>query len=892
MRSLCYPDAKSNNKSFKIHINPLFSFMDTNIKASLKAVAASAVAMLIALQALPAGVLPPGYGLPQEPDPNMAGGMNSCPSCLDSGSAEVVALDQHGFARLNVDMNTFSPFPHSLLTIELGKPDAYMPSTYYMICLPGAKEGLSDSVLLRIGDKKISFEPDALDNGGKRTLRATNFGEYSLSREGDSIVVRNNKDTGELVFSTLDGGQSWRLASIRHSGRPGQAVTCLYSPDGLMTSVVNPDSSAYVVSYKNGLPIKIVDPSQAFTEISYDNRGHISGIRTSLPKGHPLHPGKSLKPGAQNKPFVVRDIHADMDANGRIVKLLNTWGELYEAEYQENETDGKLGGKRTSYMMGILKRPDGAREFLRISRNEDGTRIEVRGEVVVEGGSEIFKVLGETVLSMKANTLVPVKKISGGRTYEMRRESATAAITSEVDPLGQITRREYDGDNRLTAVIFPDKSSRRYEYDSSGRLVRELDETGRELLRRYNSKGLLESITENGLDTAYRYDSSGIPLETILPGNRVHRFKIDRMGRVVEHVPPDGRAVKYLYVKNMNLLSKVETFPSQDVSLPPEIAGRMTKEYAVSAKVFAYDPFARLIRIGYPDRTFECFKRTCCGISEFIDRKGVVTKYAFDKRHLKVSEKSLGKETLYVYDTMGRMAKRINSDKSFTEWKFCPVSGDLLEESNSDGTWVRYARDEAGRIVRKDFSDGTKSAYTLDARGRIVGIRGNHEENVDRVYDKGGALVLETNHGLPYGSKSETTEYKRDDFGRVAQVIKNGGVVISHFYKSDTGDLIATCGNGLVKRWKFDNAGRLIATAEIPEDALRRCGTSEERDALFEKNVVERRAYEADGKMWRIPVRKAENKELAGSAVNNIPGKPQAGEKQEATSEGAAPRTH
>ena len=88
-------------------------------------------------------VLPPGYSLPSEPNPQRGG----CASCSSSASSpEAVFLNSSGFARMDINLKTLPPFNDGLLLIGLGQTIAFMPSTMYQLLMPGAKDGLNDSI--------------------------------------------------------------------------------------------------------------------------------------------------------------------------------------------------------------------------------------------------------------------------------------------------------------------------------------------------------------------------------------------------------------------------------------------------------------------------------------------------------------------------------------------------------------------------------------------------------------------------------------------------------------------------------------------------------------------------------------------------------------------------
>ncbi|MFZ2656917.1 MAG: hypothetical protein WAX69_18430, partial [Victivallales bacterium] len=805
------------------------------VKIALMLVSAS-----IATSSFAGQILPPDYALPSEPNPQSGG----CTTCSSSASSpESVFLNSSGFARMDINLNTLSALNHALFLVELGKTTAYMPSTIYQLLMPGAKDGLNDSILVRIGDQNIGFDLSATEADANRVFRSKNYQDYSLSREQSDFIVKNTTTGIGYVFSSEDGGANWRFSSVRDLNCPAKFVKCEYSKDGLVTAVINPDDSKYVISYNNGLPSKVVDPAGATTDISYDVRGHISGVKTSLLPAHPLYPKTGLKPTAVGKPFVMRDVHLDCDAEGRILSLVNTEGEKYLAEYQQHTPD--KAKKDTAFTLGTLKKPDGSKIFVRVSLNADGSRVEAKGKVIVDKGAEVFRTENETILKSKSGTLSPFKKIVNGRTTEISRDGATTAITSQTDPLGRVTKFEYDSDGHKIATIYPDGSSRKAKYDSADRIIEETDEMGRTTAYGYEGD-LLKLINDKGLATVFKYDKNGLPVETVEPGGRTHKFEFDKLCRMVSYVRPDGVTTRYSYLKNLGLVDKIEICPAAQ-------ADSKQKSPDSYVRKFAYEPWGRLASITYPDNTRETFKYFCCGLVEYVDRAGGVTKYAYDSAHRKVLEVSpIGAETKFEYDVNGKLTKRTSPDKTFVAFVYDSNTGERIEEQNSDGRWEKYEYNDAGERIKVSYSDGTHSELTHDKRGRVIGISGDHEKNIVREYNEAGDLIAETDHGLPYVKIGRKTEYKLDSAGRVVTITNPDGSVTGNFYNEKNGKLIAVVENGIVTRYGLDSVGRINAFARYSSEELAKCKTSEDRQLLFENNISEKRIYDAFGNLFEI----------------------------------------
>ncbi len=832
--------------------------------ALLSGGAFACVALLIASECSGAPILPQGYDFPSVALPSE--GATSCATCRNSPNPEIVSIDSHGMARMNVDLAIPLPFAHDLLRIELGKTTAFMPSTSYLLCTPGDKNGLPDSIVVYIGERKVLFDAGVIAEGGAKVFRAKNYHEFSLAREGDKMVLKNLKSPNEMLFESTDAGMNWRIAAIRRKDRPASmAVHCEYSSEALMTAIVNPDGTKYLLEHKGGLPTTVTDPAGAVSSITYDAAGHITSIITSIFPKHPLYQvGETKKPQQQKKGLITREIHCEMDAVGRLISVVNSSGEKYMAQYQKSEAvKGNASGKgKTAFALCSLTRPDGLRDFTRISLNADGTKIEARGRIVVENGLEIYRTNAETVLASKAATMSPVKKVVRGRTRETLREGSTLAITKEIDPIGRVTTHKFDADNREIATIFPDKSERRFSFDASDRLVEQVDEMGRGTVYAYNEKGQLTSITDKGLTTVYQYDDKGFPVKTLLPGNRAHCFAFDALGRLLSHTPPDGVETRYVYLPNLDLVATMEKLPAQRLVSP-----LVTR--------YEYEPLrGRVAKIEYPDKSVQTYKYFCCGVTEMVDRKGQLWKYAYDNAHNKVlTVDHKGQETRSEFNENGFVTKEIKPDKSIVTNEYDPVTGLWGMERSSKGTWMKVGHDEAGRMDRAEFQDGTECVFAHDKRDRLISCTGGGGRfpRLERTFDLSGLvlseLIIQPGANNPV---SKPTIYKRDAHGRVIQVERPDGTVVTSHYDDSNGDLVAQVENGIVTRFLHDDAGRVVAVSKFSSEELRNCQTSEERETLAKNKIAEEWTYDEFGELRKKSPVLARKVEAENNKESNI----------------------
>ena len=257
----------------------------------------------------------------------------SCKSCKGGNNSEQPGIDGSPGATLAVKLSDFSPVSHDLLTIELGTKLPYCPTEMYQLLPPGAKGGDKQFLIAVLGSRYIGFQTK-INKMGNVKFYSTNYAGYSIHRENDYLILTQNSKSLQYLFSSKDGGYSWKIAKIRNLKFHAKQIECEYDDKGLMNAVVYPDNRRFTINYKNGLPIKVSDPIGSITEIEWDERSHIKRLKTTLLPSHPFFPYRGNNPIAlrnKNKPFVMRDIHVECNGKGKILSLVNTNGERFIA---------------------------------------------------------------------------------------------------------------------------------------------------------------------------------------------------------------------------------------------------------------------------------------------------------------------------------------------------------------------------------------------------------------------------------------------------------------------------------------------------------------------------------------------------------------------------------
>lgn len=415
-----------------------------------------------------------------------------------------------------------------------------------------------------------------------------------------------------------------------------------------------------------------------------------------------------------------------------------------------------------------------------------------------------------------------------------------------------------------------------YSYDSFGRLIKEINDSGTGFEKTYDTSGnlLTESFIENNTllqQTRYTYDLTGRLILCERSGSdglsNSCQYQYNHAGEKTGETDNYGNTINYSYDDLGRLISTV---------FPPVISGQITPQSPVNRYGYDtldnmtessdandnmtsihYNVYGKPVEKVHPDQTRELFQYTLDGnLVETIDAKGIKTTYTRDVLgretlvevrdaashlrytlesiysafHLKQTVKDGKLKTFYTYDQAGRIA---NKHQLFAEgWQN-----------------VEYTYDNAGRVDSQtetwsdDARQGLITKYTYDSRGDL---------SKTTAYDLAGSLLKETfapsaNHAISpeedtvtnaHGqlvrqttstdSKGQTTVLTYDAIGRVdSQLIKN-------FYgdtKKHTGFQYDLAGNKTkevhydpqtaavmkVNKWTYDSCNRLKSAIEAAD---------------------------------------------------------------------------
>lgn len=363
--------------------------------------------------------------------------------------------------------------------------------------------------------------------------------------------------------------------------------------------------------------------------------------------------------------------------------------------------------------------------------------------------------------------------------------TAAGKIDTSTDPMGRVTKYIYaepDEENLLEVRNITGGGSEllsKMTYDGNHRPLTVTDAAGQVTTYTYNAFGQVATITNpNNETTTFSYDGSGYlsSITGALTGSTTG-FTYDTAGRVHTVTGPDGLTIATDY-DDLNRPTKV-TYPDGtyeqtlydrlDVSAKRDRKGRWT--------TMIYNPLRQLVEVQDPQGRITHLDWCGCGnqLEGLADPSGHFTAWIRDLNG-KVTVKVLDdhSQTSYGYDTVGRLASRLDAKGHHTLYNY--FADDSLQQvsyPDSGGTTpkVNYAYDpkypRLGSMV-DGIGTTTYGYYPVNGTvgaGRLKTVAGPFPNStITYTYDQLGRVTVRDING-----SAETRNF--DALGRLGTVV-------------------------------------------------------------------------------------------------------------------------
>jgi RHS repeat-associated protein len=396
----------------------------------------------------------------------------------------------------------------------------------------------------------------------------------------------------------------------------------------------------------------------------------------------------------------------------------------------------------------------------------------------------------------------PVGKVT---TFDYNSNHLLSSIT---DPAGRMTVFSYEG-NLLTNVVFPDGTSRDFEYDQHGNMTAEYDQRSNKTEYQYNEWRRLIGVKRANNTNIEMIDSASALIANNYTGGSTGTLKSNDDEEIVDGIK-DAKGNSTVFSTDIN--GYVQTITDAD-----------DKETTIERNLDGLP-----IKITRPDNSYTTFTydpETNDLISQYDSSSDTTTSQIFDEfGNMRFQTNARGFTSQNIYNEEGLIHKQINPKGHTVERTYYGLglvkniiqplgqtstfeydsSGNLSKRTNASGDSSEYTRDSAGNITEMKNAKGDITKYEYDNFNRLIAVITPLGNRTEYSYLPTGELVEVKD---PEGNK---TTFNYDELGRLASKVDPLGNTVNLEYDANGNVTRETDPNGNVKLFEYDKLNQLV----------------------------------------------------------------------------------
>lgn len=404
---------------------------------------------------------------------------------------------------------------------------------------------------------------------------------------------------------------------------------------------------------------------------------------------------------------------------------------------------------------------------------------------------------------------------------------AQGYLLHKIDPTGRRTTYRYGCCGRLQEIIFADGSKRQYVWSTiPRRLLKVINEIGETYEYQYDSDGRLSrEIAFDGAELKFDHDAAGWCIAVTDADAHTTRFLRDPLGRIKEKKFYDGQSAAFTY----DPLGYVLSAGNRDCTVRYErdFRGKVTRESINDQWVESrYDLLGnRVARRSSLGSDVSLFLGKDSSVDKMLIQKKNSVVFIRDRESQEVERHIDGAlQWQQRYDYAGRLiAQRLRLEgagvgnsilqRTFT---YSPP-GHLEEVKGTHWGKTRYAYNQRWCVQKALHDVGGNEFYIFDQAERIVqaeySSRGPEEDRVSSIAQREAAERREYGPGGRLLSRNNT-RYEYDHTGRTLRKIEYLGLAIqriwSYGWRSDGLLGSVTLPTGETWKYSYDPFGRRL----------------------------------------------------------------------------------
>jgi RHS repeat-associated protein len=645
-----------------------------------------------------------------------------------------------------------------------------------------------------------------------------------------AVLYNFGYDATGLLITVTDGSGNVTTIQRDANERPtaivspyGQTTNLSVDANGYLSQVTDPMGHATKLSTSAlGLLSSFKDANGNLYSFQYDTNGFLT--KDSDPAGGMLNlaisnnsNGYSVKETTQQGRITNSQIAFSNTSSSTIQTFTNTWPNGLQASESDSQQNGQLSESAvlpngTSYSKTYgpdprwgIQVPLDTSETLTygsLTMNIANSRVATLGNpsdpFSLTAQTDTETVNGRTYKSVfTASTRTFVDTTAAGRKTTSILD-ALERISSIQPPAGTPTSFTYDSRGRLESAT-QDARQTTFSYDSNGRLASRTDPLGLTESFTYDDDGrLLTQTLEDGREIAYSYDNNGNLTSVTPPGAAAHGFTYSSVNLPISYSPPvvnGGGATTYSFSPDREATT-ITRPDGQVINDNYDAAGRLTSMVTPSGTLnFGYNSTTGNLTsasvAGGEAITYSYDGPLPTGSTWTGTVAGSVSR-TYNNNFWEASESINGANNVaFTFDKdglvtkAGRLALKYNGATGL-------YTGSTLATLKDALTYETFA-ELKGYTAKLGTTILYKAAYTRDDIGRIITLKdtiGGTVTTYTYTYDKAGRLT--DVHSGAGKKKKALASYTYDSNSNRVSVTTPSGTVNGAY---DAQDRLLTYGN-------------------------------------------------------------------------------------------------
>jgi RHS repeat-associated protein len=376
------------------------------------------------------------------------------------------------------------------------------------------------------------------------------------------------------------------------------------------------------------------------------------------------------------------------------------------------------------------------------------------------------------------------------------------------DPLGRITKMDYDVTGNLVSVSAPGAGSAGIAYDALQDPTSTLDPLGASQGFTYEpAHNQLATFTDGlGQTTGFAYDPNGNPTSSTYADGSSEQYGYDAQGNLTRSVNRLGQTITYTYNSRGQTTRKdlpggahVDyTYNARgNLATATDASGTTSLEY-----LDPQDPDL-VTKITYPNGQFLQYTYQNGRRTQMVDPSGFAVNYSYDAAGRLESLRDGANNLIvqYQYDPAGRLDRETNGNGTATAYSYYD-DGQVRTISNyapdaSVQSQLTYTYDQLGRRTSVATADGTVTTYGYDGAGRLTTVSMPGRVIV-YAYDAAGNRTTVSDNGA-------STAYAVNSLNEYTAVGADGQTFDA------AGNLVSSANGFSQTNYQYDAEGRLIS---------------------------------------------------------------------------------